>query len=53
MFLDRYNQSQKITIDTIVDINIDNTKKPVETIKSSGIMDFKSINYNFQLNQAN
>jgi len=41
MFLDRYNQLQKITIDTIVDINIDNTKKPVEAIRSSEILDFQ------------
>ena len=27
MFLAQYNQLQKITIDTIVDINIDNAKK--------------------------
>ena len=29
MFLAQYNQLQKITIDTIVDINIDNAKKIV------------------------
>ena len=40
MFLAQYNQLQKITIDTIVDINIDNAKK--NCLKS--IVTLRSVN---------